>query len=216
MPAGRWCTSTRRVARTPARLAAGHQFQPAADDISVRWARPVPEHFHARYSALARIYRYLILNRAARSALAAARVRLGATAAGRARRCRRRPIAWSASTTSAPSAPPNARRARRCGASTALRGRARRRLGLDRRRRQRLPAPHGAQHRRPADRTSARARPRRPGRARCSSRATARRGGHDRAAATACTCGHVATRRPSACRTIRRPARSAMAAADPL
>ena len=40
-------------------------------DISVSWARPVPAHFHARYSAEARTYRYLILNRQARSALAA-------------------------------------------------------------------------------------------------------------------------------------------------
>ena len=44
-----------------------------AGDISVRWAREVPDHFHARYSALARTYRYLILNRRARSALASGR-----------------------------------------------------------------------------------------------------------------------------------------------
>lgn len=42
-------------------------------DISLRWARAVPDHFHARYSALSRTYRYLILNRGARSALAAGR-----------------------------------------------------------------------------------------------------------------------------------------------
>ncbi len=42
-------------------------------DISVSWATPVPAHFHARYSAQARTYRYLILNRLARSALSAAR-----------------------------------------------------------------------------------------------------------------------------------------------
>jgi tRNA pseudouridine38-40 synthase len=42
-------------------------------DISLVWARPVPPHFHARYSAEARTYRYLILNRPARSALAARR-----------------------------------------------------------------------------------------------------------------------------------------------
>jgi tRNA pseudouridine38-40 synthase len=41
--------------------------------IAVRWAREVPDHFHARYSALARTYRYCILNRSARSALAAGR-----------------------------------------------------------------------------------------------------------------------------------------------
>ncbi len=39
-------------------------------DISLVWARPVPLHFHARYSAEARTYRYFILNRPARSALA--------------------------------------------------------------------------------------------------------------------------------------------------
>lgn len=39
-------------------------------DIAVVWARPVPLHFHARYSAEARTYRYLILNRPSRSALA--------------------------------------------------------------------------------------------------------------------------------------------------
>jgi len=42
-------------------------------DVSVSWARPVPAHFHARYSAEARTYHYLILNRLARSALAATR-----------------------------------------------------------------------------------------------------------------------------------------------
>ena len=42
-------------------------------DISVSWVRPVPAHFHARYSAEARTYRYLILNRRARSALFARR-----------------------------------------------------------------------------------------------------------------------------------------------
>jgi tRNA pseudouridine38-40 synthase len=43
-------------------------------DIALRWAHEVPDHFHARYSALARTYRYCILNRAARPALAAGRV----------------------------------------------------------------------------------------------------------------------------------------------
>lgn len=42
-------------------------------DISVSWVRPVPAHFHARYSAEARTYRYVILNRPLRSALAARR-----------------------------------------------------------------------------------------------------------------------------------------------
>jgi len=42
-------------------------------DVSVTWVRGVPGHFHARYSALARSYRYLILNRDSRSALAVGR-----------------------------------------------------------------------------------------------------------------------------------------------
>jgi tRNA pseudouridine38-40 synthase len=42
-------------------------------DISVSWVRPVPAHFHARYSAEARTYRYLIFNRASRSGLIARR-----------------------------------------------------------------------------------------------------------------------------------------------
>ena len=46
------------------------------DSISVRWARAVPAHFHARYSAEARTYRYFILNRLSRSALAAQRAAL--------------------------------------------------------------------------------------------------------------------------------------------
>lgn len=45
-------------------------------DISVQWVRAVPSHFHARYSALSRTYRYVILNRSARSALAAGRALL--------------------------------------------------------------------------------------------------------------------------------------------
>lgn len=45
----------------------------APQDVAVQWAQPVPAHFHARYSATARVYRYLILNRTARSALDAAR-----------------------------------------------------------------------------------------------------------------------------------------------
>jgi tRNA pseudouridine38-40 synthase len=45
-------------------------------DISVSWVRAVPGHFHARYSAVARSYRYLILNRASRSALSHGRALL--------------------------------------------------------------------------------------------------------------------------------------------
>jgi len=40
------------------------------DDIALNWAVTVPAEFHARYSAAARSYRYVILNRPTRSALA--------------------------------------------------------------------------------------------------------------------------------------------------
>jgi tRNA pseudouridine38-40 synthase len=42
-------------------------------DVSVVWVREVPGHFHARYAALARSYRYLILNRDSRPGLATGR-----------------------------------------------------------------------------------------------------------------------------------------------
>lgn len=42
-------------------------------DINVLWAKIVPPDFHARYSATGRIYRYVILNRPVRSALARTR-----------------------------------------------------------------------------------------------------------------------------------------------
>jgi tRNA pseudouridine38-40 synthase len=42
-------------------------------DVSVVWLCEVPEQFHARYSALARTYRYYILNRDSRSGLAVGR-----------------------------------------------------------------------------------------------------------------------------------------------
>ncbi|HEY1724654.1 MAG TPA: tRNA pseudouridine(38-40) synthase TruA [Steroidobacteraceae bacterium] len=42
-------------------------------DISLRWAQVVSQDFHARYSAQSRSYRYLILNRITRSALAGGR-----------------------------------------------------------------------------------------------------------------------------------------------
>lgn len=43
------------------------------DTVSVRWAQLVSEDFHARYSAIARSYRYVIFNQRARSAVFAAR-----------------------------------------------------------------------------------------------------------------------------------------------
>ncbi|MGR9051981.1 MAG: tRNA pseudouridine(38-40) synthase TruA [Gammaproteobacteria bacterium] len=39
------------------------------DDIRIVWARPAVDDFHARYSAIARFYRYIILNRSMKSAL---------------------------------------------------------------------------------------------------------------------------------------------------
>ena len=42
--------------------------------VAVTWAREVPAQFHARYSAVARTYRYLLLNRPERPALWAGRV----------------------------------------------------------------------------------------------------------------------------------------------
>lgn len=42
--------------------------------ISVRWAKPVGDEFHARFSALRRRYRYVIVNREVRPSFAAGRV----------------------------------------------------------------------------------------------------------------------------------------------
>jgi len=44
------------------------------DSIAVRWAHPVPDEFHARFSAHGRSYRYLLLNRDMRSAIHAGKV----------------------------------------------------------------------------------------------------------------------------------------------
>lgn len=52
-------------------LGANTQLPP---QVSALWAREVPDAFHARYSAFARRYRYLVLNRVPRPALAAHRV----------------------------------------------------------------------------------------------------------------------------------------------
>lgn len=43
-------------------------------DIAVRWAKEVPEEFHARFSATARRYRYIIYNHALRPAILASGV----------------------------------------------------------------------------------------------------------------------------------------------
>ena len=44
------------------------------DSIAVRWAHPVPDEFHARFSAHGRSYRYLLLNRSVRPAIQAGKV----------------------------------------------------------------------------------------------------------------------------------------------
>ncbi len=44
------------------------------EDITVRWAQPVADEFHARYSALSRTYLYRIVNEACRPALLRRRV----------------------------------------------------------------------------------------------------------------------------------------------
>lgn len=44
------------------------------DDISIRWARPVDDRFHARFSACRRRYRYFLLNRPTRPGVLTGRV----------------------------------------------------------------------------------------------------------------------------------------------
>jgi tRNA pseudouridine38-40 synthase len=44
------------------------------DSVAVLWAKAVPEEFHARFSAVSRRYRYLLLNHPVRPALLAGRV----------------------------------------------------------------------------------------------------------------------------------------------
>ncbi len=48
-------------------LMGGNTYLP--DDIRITWAKPAIGDFHARYSAIARLYRYVILNRPVKSAL---------------------------------------------------------------------------------------------------------------------------------------------------
>ena len=61
-------TSVRRSARAWALGANAHLSR----QLSVAWALPVPDFFHARFSAQRRHYRYTFFNRATRSALHAA------------------------------------------------------------------------------------------------------------------------------------------------
>ncbi|HUV99767.1 MAG TPA: tRNA pseudouridine(38-40) synthase TruA [Gallionella sp.] len=44
------------------------------DSIAVRWAHPVPDEFHARFSAHGRSYRYFLVNRPVRPAIQAGKV----------------------------------------------------------------------------------------------------------------------------------------------
>lgn len=44
------------------------------DDIAVRWIKPMPDAFHARFKAIARRYRYVLLNHPYRPALLAGQV----------------------------------------------------------------------------------------------------------------------------------------------
>lgn len=60
------------IARSPRAWVLGANTR-LPEDIALKWAGEVGEDFHARYSALRRTYRYLILNRSARSALYRAR-----------------------------------------------------------------------------------------------------------------------------------------------
>jgi len=63
-------TDAQRSAR--AWVLGANTYLPAG--IALRWAAEVPGHFHARYSALSRSYRYIILNRPTRPGLASGRV----------------------------------------------------------------------------------------------------------------------------------------------
>ena len=83
-------------------------------DISVAWVMPVPAHFHARYSAEARTYRYFIFNRCVRSALVEKRAAHIHRPLDHERMQRGGAGARSASMTSARSARRSARRSRRC------------------------------------------------------------------------------------------------------
>ena len=145
--------------------------------VSVLWAREVPEAFHARYSALARRYRYVILNRTPRPGARRASASAGfairstknacstaAAASGRRARLlvvprRRMPVAHA----DAQHVRDRRRAPRRADRADGLR--------------ERLPASHGAQHRRRADRDRHGRAPTGLGGARCWRHAIGRQGG---------------------------------------
>ena len=150
MRSPRWSTSTPTPCAASAAGASGaNTYLPA--DVSVAWLREVPGHFHARFSALARSYRYLILNRDSRPALAARARHLGTPAArrgahargraGAGRRTRLQRVPRDRMPGEIPGAPRRAPRRSRATAEWVT-------LGDHR---QRLPASHGAQCRRAAD-----------------------------------------------------------------
>ena len=119
-------------------------------DVSVVWVREVPEQFHARFSATARSYRYLILNRDSRPALAAGRATWERRPLDAARMHAAAQVLVGEHDFSAFRAvgmPVQIAGAAR----RASRGDAQRRVGHDRHHRQCLPASHGAQRRGPAD-----------------------------------------------------------------
>lgn len=61
-----------RVERAPRNWLLGVNTK-LPDDVSLCWAQPVADEFHARFSATGRTYRYVIVNREARSSILAGR-----------------------------------------------------------------------------------------------------------------------------------------------
>ena len=118
-----------------------------ADDIAPQWFVPVPETFHARFNAIARDYRYWIIDRDAPSALWRNRVwhvhkRLDHEAMHAAAQGLVGRHDFSAFRAAGCQAKTPGSRCASCGSDAA------RRLGAHRCARQRLSASHGAQYRR--------------------------------------------------------------------
>ncbi len=164
MPSARSFISIPTLRARP-RLGAGRQHQAAARHRPAvgRQRRPG---FHARHTAIRRIYRYCILNRSARSALQRTRAAWI-----------HRPLDAEAMHAAAQALIGehdfSAFRSVECQSKTTVRrveadrGAARGRLSVAGDRRQRLPAPHGAQHRGHAARRAARGGPGAPPCSRC-------------------------------------------------